>query len=762
MRNKKIINLIVLSLIIVFLLDTPPVSAHDVSITGGVHLASPSAVGNATDFLGPTAVGPLVFDAYKADDDNINNSAGNNNGIVECGETIELFVDLLNTGADTAATVNATLSTSDPYVIFIFNTSSNYPDIPGGGTGTNGDDYDLAIDANTPNEHLVTFDLNITSSVGGPWTDSFTLPVSCEPRIQFTPSAFDFVVPPGGNDWDTLIINNTGVTELEWDIFVGTDPDVIGDWVVNYDWDCNGSTGDAVATFSPDHTFADNHGGSGTWDLNNSQIVWTYTINGTQYTGLIAGNYMAGTMVMFNPGGSGCWTAERALVAPVTLVTAEKTASGEFAEDPRNSSEYLPSNHGQTEIVKIEPGYIATSYIGFDLTTGSQSSDATHTDLSTALEATTGGNVLWDVTHGIYLGYDPTNFYSSLVTLLNSAGFSIYTTSAGLDNLNLAPYDIIVVNLGSSWTSGYTPSEVAAIDNFVNAGGGLLVMGDNPDVPNVNINPVAQTFGCTSGVSILSPNDLYINNFTAHPIFAGVTEIYNRAAGELTASAPSSLVAWEPGDHGVVSVAEVGAGKVVILGDMNLWDNTYISNSQNQLFAENVFTWLSKPWLSADPIYDTTPAGGSSNVKVSVDATDKLPGLYHGGLAIASNDPRPDKNLVIIPVTMRVNVPPSTPMNPSPADGSVGESNNVNLGWQGGDPDPSDTVTYDVYFDTNNPPINLICDDVAVPVCDPGLLSGFTTYFWKVIAEDDLGVISSGDVWHFRTGGNVFLPLSIK
>jgi hypothetical protein len=71
-------------------------------------------------------------------------------------------------------------------------------------------------------------------------------------------------------------------------------------------------------------------------------------------------------------------------------------------------------------------------------------------------------------------------------------------------------------------------------------------------------------------------------------------------------------------------------------------------------------------------------------------------------------------------------------------------------------------VTYDVFFDTNNPPINLICDDVAVPVCEPGLLSGFTTYFWKVIAKDDLGVISSGAVWHFQTGGSVFIPLSIK
>ena len=759
MQNNKIINLIVLSLIIVFLLGTSPVSANDVSITGGVHLTSPSAVGNAVDLLNPTAVGPLVFDAYTVDDDNSGNSVGNNNGVVDCGETIELYADLLNAGTDTAAAVNATLSTSDPYVIFVFNTTSGYPDIPGGGTGTNLNDYDLVFDANTPNGHLVTFDLNITSAVGGPWSDSFKLPVSCEPRIQFTPTSFDFVVPPRANDWDTLIINNIGVPELEWDIFVGTDPDVTGDWVVHYDWDCDGSTGSAVISYSADHTFEDYLEQSGTWELNNSEIVWTYAINGTQYTGLIAGSFMAGTMVA--PRGSGCWTAERALVVPVTLVTAEKTVSGELTEEPGISSEYLPSNHGQTEIVKIEPGYMAASYNGFDLTTGSQSSDATHTDLSTALETTTGGNVLWDVTHGIYSGYDPTNFYSSLVTLLNSAGFSIYTTAAGLDNLNLAPYDIIVVNLGSSWTSGYTPSEVAAIDNFVNAGGGLLVMGDAFG-PKLNINPVAQTFGCTTGVSALLPDDLYIHNFAGHPIFAGVTEIYYRVAGELSASPPSSLVAWEPGGHGVVSIAEVGAGKIVILGDINLWDNTYISYSQNQLFAENVFTWMSKPWLSADPIYDTNPAGGSSNVKVSVDATDKYPGLYHGGLAITSNDPRPGKSLVIVPVTMRVNIPPNTPMNLSPADGSVGESIDVRLGWTGGDLDPDDTVTYDVFFDTNNPPINLICDDVAVPVCEPGLLFGLTTYFWKVIAKDDLGVISSGAVWHFQTGGNVFLPLSIK
>ena len=760
MKNYKIINLVIFLLIILSLLNISPVSAHEDSLSNSHYPTNSLGVGNSSDLLDITAVGPLVFDSFLVDDDNFGNSVGNDSGTVECGETIELYVDLLNSGTDLAATVNATISTIDPYVTFIFNTVSIYPDIPGSGTATNTNDYDMVIDSNTPDGHIVTFDLSITAAAGGPWLDTFTMPVACGPRIQVSQASFDFVVPPGGSDWDTLVIDNNGFSELNLDIFVGTDPKVIDDWVVYYDWDCNGSPGSAVITFSADHTFTDSQGGSGTWNLNNSEIVWIYSPSGTQYTGLIAGNYMAGTMVA--TGLSGCWDAERTLIVPVTLINAENTLSGELSNSPGISSNYLPTKDYLEEIVVTKPEHVASVYTGFDSTIDSQSADSAHVDLSSTLEAAAGGTVLWDLTHGIYLGYEPTNNYSSLVSFLNSEGFSIYTTSFGVDNINLAVFDILVVNLGSAWSSIYTPSEVAAISNFVNAGGGLVVMGDDAGNPNGNINPVAQAFGSTSGVSSLSPNDLYISNFAVHPIFDGVSEIYNRAAGELTASNPSSIAAWEPGGHGVVSVAEVGAGGVVIIGDINLWDNTHISISQNQLFAENVFNWLSNPWLSADPILGTIPAGGSTNVKVSVDATDKSPGLYHGGLAIKSDDPRPDKDLIIVSVTMRVNVPPNKPLNPTPADGSVGVPNTAILGWTGGDLDPDDKVTYDVYFDTYNPPVNLICDDTDIPVCDPGTLSEVTPYYWKVVTEDDLGVTSSGVVWQFQTGGNIFMPISLR
>jgi hypothetical protein len=118
-------------------------------------------------------VGPVVYASRLIDDDNSGQSSGNDDGIIDPGETIELDVTLYNQGVGTATDVNAAISASDPYVTFTYNTSSNYPDIPGGSTGTNGDDFDFEVDSSAPDGHVIHFDLDIISSNGGPWSDSF-------------------------------------------------------------------------------------------------------------------------------------------------------------------------------------------------------------------------------------------------------------------------------------------------------------------------------------------------------------------------------------------------------------------------------------------------------------------------------------------------------------------------------------------------------------------------------------------------------------
>ena len=129
--------------------------------------------------LSSPTIGPLVYNSHTVDDDNNDQSSGDGDGVVECGETIELYVALYNQGDGTATGVNATISTSDPYVTWLYNTSSSYPDISGGGTEINSSDFDFTVDPSTPDGHVIHFDLDVIASNGGPWADSFDVPVTC-------------------------------------------------------------------------------------------------------------------------------------------------------------------------------------------------------------------------------------------------------------------------------------------------------------------------------------------------------------------------------------------------------------------------------------------------------------------------------------------------------------------------------------------------------------------------------------------------------
>ena len=59
-------------------------------------------------------------------------------------------------------------------------------------------------------------------------------------------------------------------------------------------------------------------------------------------------------------------------------------------------------------------------------------------------------------------------------------------------------------------------------------------------------------------------------------------------------------------------------------------------------------------------------------------------------------------------------------------------------------------VVYDVYFGTNPRGMSLICSDISEKMCDPGTLTGGTTYYWAVLAENAAGY-TWGPIWSFTT-----------
>jgi hypothetical protein len=106
--------------------------------------------------------------------------------------------------------------------------------------------------------------------------------------------------------------------------------------------------------------------------------------------------------------------------------------------------------------------------------------------------------------------------------------------------------------------------------------------------------------------------------------------------------------------------------------------------------------------------------------------------------------------------TMELNVPPSQPANPDPADGAVEVGLNTNLAWDGGDPNASDTVYYEVFLGEATPP-PLHGTTGTYPAgqtritYDPGSLNTQTLYYWQIIAWDGQGASTAGPIWSFTT-----------
>jgi hypothetical protein len=103
------------------------------------------------------------------------------------------------------------------------------------------------------------------------------------------------------------------------------------------------------------------------------------------------------------------------------------------------------------------------------------------------------------------------------------------------------------------------------------------------------------------------------------------------------------------------------------------------------------------------------------------------------------------------------NQPPYVPSSPSPVNGSTSVSVNVDLSWQGGDPDAGDTVTYDVYFGTSSSP-SIVSHNQSSSIYDPGTLAYSTYYYWKIVAWDNHGASTTGPRWQFRTASATNLP----
>ncbi|MCA0447285.1 MAG: hypothetical protein LCH54_13760 [Bacteroidetes bacterium] len=99
------------------------------------------------------------------------------------------------------------------------------------------------------------------------------------------------------------------------------------------------------------------------------------------------------------------------------------------------------------------------------------------------------------------------------------------------------------------------------------------------------------------------------------------------------------------------------------------------------------------------------------------------------------------------------NLAPSAPSNPNPASNlTILQPTVLAISWSCDDPN-GDPLTYDVYFGTSPSPdlFFIVSVNQTEKSYTPSGLTTNTTYYWKIVAKDDKGASTIGQLWQFIT-----------
>jgi len=104
---------------------------------------------------------------------------------------------------------------------------------------------------------------------------------------------------------------------------------------------------------------------------------------------------------------------------------------------------------------------------------------------------------------------------------------------------------------------------------------------------------------------------------------------------------------------------------------------------------------------------------------------------------------------------------PFTPADPAPADGTAninvtegGTPLPVTISWTCTDPNPADTLSFDVWLGQSAESMSLVAENITTQKYMISDLQKGRTYYWQIIARDNLGAQTTGPAWSFTTRGD--------
>ncbi len=124
--------------------------------------------------------------------------AGNDDGVLDAGETVSYYMKLRNTGQGGAEKIYAILRSNDPSVT-VFDSVSTFPDIESGSVGTAVGGCVFGVDAAVEDRRGLEFELSIRDSSGGMWEETFVIEAHA-PEIELYVNTMSDEPPYGDGD----------------------------------------------------------------------------------------------------------------------------------------------------------------------------------------------------------------------------------------------------------------------------------------------------------------------------------------------------------------------------------------------------------------------------------------------------------------------------------------------------------------------------------------------------------------------------------
>ncbi len=224
------------------------------------------------------------------------------------------------------------------------------------------------------------------------------------------------------------------------------------------------------------------------------------------------------------------------------------------------------------------------------------------------------------------------------------------TRELPLSRERLKGYDVLFINLVSSDRPDFSDDEVKAIIEFVDGGGGLFVIADHTNVyrhaERVNRFLIPMGIEVLYSIAVDFPPEHSIaglgwtltDDFTDHPVAKDLHQISLQTGGPMQSdgggvaltSDKSFADFWDPEDTGgyygnwrfdgdesvepkgpleVVTAVNYGKGRIVVVGDQNIFGDAWTHYVDNFELAANAFEWLAKREDAAKPLHLQRPSG---------------------------------------------------------------------------------------------------------------------------------------------------------